>query len=132
MRITRLLKISDCKAELLFSRINCFCKSVLNHWSRVLNDTRELNKSHTCVNIFGKVHMWCMDTCKCNQSFVERRLHVDQWPFYVSLGIPVKNILTRNTQIKSIFVYLMEKSTTTVTDAKVVYRILLGGQCYSN
>src|SRR6218665_3711057 len=30
-------------------------------------------------------------------------------------------------QIKSIFVYLMEKSTTTVTDAKVVYRILLGG-----
>jgi len=34
--------------------------------------------------------------------------------------------------IKSIFVYLMEKITTTVTDAKVVYRILLGGQCYSN
>ena len=26
----------------------------------------------------------------------------------------------------------MEKSTTTVTDAKVVYRILLRGQCYTN
>jgi len=26
----------------------------------------------------------------------------------------------------------MEKSTTTVTDAKVLYRILLIGQCYSN
>ena len=35
-------------------------------------------------------------------------------------------------QNKSIFVCLMEKSTTTVTDAKVVYRILLGGQCYTN
>src|SRR6218665_2884098 len=35
-------------------------------------------------------------------------------------------------QIKSIFVYLMLKSTTTVTDAKVVYRKLLGGQCYTS
>jgi len=26
----------------------------------------------------------------------------------------------------------MEKSITTVTDAKVVYRLLLGGQCYTN
>jgi len=26
----------------------------------------------------------------------------------------------------------MEKSTKTVTDAKVVYRMLLGGQCYTN
>ena len=35
-------------------------------------------------------------------------------------------------KIKSIFVYFMLKSATTVTDAKVVYRILLGGQCYTN
>jgi len=36
------------------------------------------------------------------------------------------------TQIKSIFVYLMENSTMIVTDAKVVYRMQLGEQCYTN
>ena len=38
----------------------------------------------------------------------------------------------KSNKIKLIFVYLMEKSTTAVTDAKVVYRILLGGQRYIN
>jgi len=34
-------------------------------------------------------------------------------------------ISSSHNQMKSIFVYVMEESTTTVTDAKVVYRILL-------
>src|SRR6218665_208474 len=34
-------------------------------------------------------------------------------------------------QIKSIFVYLMLKRTTTVIGAKVVYRTIHGGQCYT-
>jgi len=33
---------------------------------------------------------------------------------------------------QSIFVYLMLKSATTVADATVVYRKLLGGQCYTS
>jgi len=41
-------------------------------------------------------------------------------------------IVGPSNQIKSIFVYLMLKSTTTVTDAKVVYKKLLGGQCYTS
>src|SRR6218665_2989147 len=35
-------------------------------------------------------------------------------------------------QIKSIFVYLMLKSTTTFTYTKLVYRKLLSGQCYTS
>jgi len=47
-------------------------------------------------------------------------------------SFPVHIHIVASNQIKSIFVYLTEKSTMTVIDAKVVYRILLGGQCYSN
>jgi len=41
-------------------------------------------------------------------------------------------VFFKSNQIKSIFVYLMLKGTTTVTDANVVYRKLLGGHCYTS
>src|SRR6218665_1117623 len=70
-----------------------------------------------------------------NQRVMGNTLGVSECVYVGLLYATIDNmacVKSKIKSIKSIFVYLMEKSTTTVTDAKVVYRILLGGQCYNN
>ena len=98
-----------------------------------------LGSYNECQMLFTSVPMYsspCMlwETYHLNAYSViklrESSLTQLQLPLTHSLDNSTAILLSN--QIKSIFVYLMLKSTSTVTDAKMVYRILLGGQCYTN